>query len=316
MNPPQTNRTEPGTSVDDASIETGDGHGASLKRPNLWTGVQCVFEAFGFIRRNPDAWPTAMVPTVVFILLSAFGVFAGINWLRPEVIVALGLDQPETWYTTGLAWLIHGLVSVASVVTGVWAAFAITPPLSAPALEHLVSLKEAELGLPPRKPIGLLREILCGLKAQLFAAIFAVPALALLWLVNLVFPPAAIVTLPLKALVIALAVSWNLIDYPLTLRGVSPGDRLGFVAAHKFAVVGFGLAMAALFWVPCLGVVLLPVGAVGATRLVWRMVESEPEVLAELPSPKPAAFSALSGQTDAVSASVEAESPPDSWRSD
>jgi hypothetical protein len=36
-------------------------------------------------------------------------------------------------------------------------------------------------------------------------------------------------------------------------------------------VIGFGTAFALLFWLPCCGIVMLPVGVAAATRLVWEI---------------------------------------------
>ncbi len=266
---------------------------AVVKRPNTWDGFKSVFQAFAFLAKNPETWPAAMVPAILFTLLSAFGIFAGITWLRPEVVALLGLDNPESWYATLGSWAVQLLVSLATAVVGVWASLIVTPPLSSPALEHLVGLQEGQMGIPKRGELGFFNEVLCGLKAQMFAALFATPILALLWLVDLLFPPAAVVTVPLKILVLSFAVAWNLFDYPLTLRGVGPSERLSLLGSNKGAVLGFGLGIAALFWVPCFGVLMLPVGAVGATRLMWRLLAAEPTTLPQLPRPQVADFNAL-----------------------
>jgi CysZ protein len=99
---------------------------------------------------------------------------------------------------------------------------------------------------------------------------FAVPAGLLLLVVDFVVPAAAIVTTPLKILVTALMVAWNLIDYPLTLRGMRVRERLALVRLEWRSFLGFGFGFAAAFWIPCCGVILLPVGVVAATRLVSR----------------------------------------------
>jgi CysZ protein len=151
--------------------------------------------------------------------------------------------------------------------------------------------------VPPRGPSSLLKEFWCGLRAQLIAAVFATPILALLWLLGFLIPPAMLITFPLKLLVIALAIAWSVFDYPLTLRGVSAGDRLNLVLTHRAPILGFGLTLAALFWVPCCSVLMLPVGVVGATTLLWRILEGSPESLAALPRPKLPEFTPLTPQT-------------------
>jgi CysZ protein len=117
------------------------------------------------------------------------------------------------------------------------------------------------------------------MRAQAFAACFAVPLLTVLWVVELFVAPAVFVTVPLKLIVTAFSLAWNLFDYPLTLRGIRMRERLRLVLAYKGAALGFGLGFALLFWFPCFGVLMLPVGVAGATRLVWQIMRADPNVL-------------------------------------
>jgi CysZ protein len=265
-----------------------------LAKPlGFFDGVKAVLSGVSYLGKNPGTWPMAAVPAVLLLLLTGFGVFAGVAWLRPELVALLGLDLAQSGWAILGGLLAEVLISLATAAAAVWVALVLTPPLSAPALEHLVTLREGDLGVPKRGPSSFLGELRCGLRAQLFAAVFATPILALLWVVNLLFPPAAVVTVPLNLLVLALGVAWSVFDYPLTLRRVSAGDRLSLVLEHRAPVLGFGLTLAALFWVPCCSVLMLPVGAVGATTLLWRLLENSPHTLPALPRPTAAVFVAL-----------------------
>ncbi len=88
-------------------------------------------------------------------------------------------------------------------------------------------------------------------------------------MLELVAPPVAIVTTPLKLLLGALGLAFGLFDYPLTLRGVGARERLRFTRRNLPLVLGFGSAFTLVAMVPCAFVVLLPVGVVAATRLFW-----------------------------------------------
>jgi uncharacterized protein involved in cysteine biosynthesis len=143
----------------------------------------------------------------------------------------------------------------------------LTPPLSAPALERIVAVVEADLGVPERPAIGWLSEVWCGFRALAAGAMFAVAIGALLFVIDLFVPPATVVTVPVRIVVTALTVAWNLIDYPLTLRGMRVRQRLALVRVEWRSFLGFGLGFAAVFWIPCCGVVLLPIGVVAAVRL-------------------------------------------------
>jgi CysZ protein len=257
------------------------------KPPGFFEGFSVVFGAFRFLAREPGTWPLAVVPAMIFVVIGAVGVTLGVTWVTPALLSSLGLADPQSWLSTVGQWLVAALSTLLSAVVGFFVAFAVTPPLSAPALEHLVGMQESALGIEKRAPMSLFAEIWCGVKAQAIALAAATPILVLLWLIDVLFPAAVVATTPLSIFVVSLALAWNLFDYPLTLRGVAVGDRIGFILAHGKAVLGFGLAFSALFWVPCFGVLMLPVGAVAATRLIWRMVEASPGELPALPRPRP-----------------------------
>ncbi len=245
---------------------------AKPRRVGLLRGFFSVFRGAGFLLLSPRSWPYALVPGLMLSLLATLGIWLSLAVVWPSVSPA-----PDSHWLTLLATSAAGwLVTTAAILLSLLLAVALAPPLSAPALEHIVGQREASLGAPPRAPLGFWREVGCGLKAQLVAACFAGPLLLTLWLLGLLIPGATFVTTPLAFLVTALGLAWNLFDYPLTLRGVSMRERLRFTWRHRTATLGFGLSFALLFWVPCFGVLLLPVGVAAATELLWSLLEGDP----------------------------------------
>jgi CysZ protein len=238
----------------------------SAPRASFAAGLFGVFRAGGRLARLSAAWPFALVPTIVFVLLSALGVWASFGWLEP--IVRGLLPDATSWYGRLGGSVLSHLGALVVALGTVLLSLALTPPLSAPALERIVALVEADLGAPPRPPLGWLAEVWCGFRALAAGAAFAIPIGALLFIVDLLFPPAAVVTTPLKFLVTAMMVAWNLIDYPLTLRGMRVRERVALVKSEGRSFLGFGLGFAVAFWIPCCGVLLLPLGVVAATELV------------------------------------------------
>jgi CysZ protein len=248
----------------------------SRPRASFGTGLGSVFRAFAQLGRLSEAWPYALVPTVVFLVLASGGLVASFGWLEP--FVEKLLPTATSWYGRLGTNLVGIVGAVVASLAAVLLALALTPPLSAPALERIVAIVEKDAGVPPRGPIGWLGEFACGFRALAAGAMFAIPAGSLLWIVDLVAPPATVVTTPLKILLTALMVAWNLIDYPLTLRGMRVRERLALVRTEWRSFVGFGFGFAAAFWVPCCGIVLLPVGVVAATRLAttWLGLSAPP----------------------------------------
>jgi CysZ protein len=209
--------------------------------------------------------------------LVALSAWLAFDWIAPALVARL--PEQSTWYASLGAQIVRYLSATLATVLGVIVALAVTPPLCGPALERIVVAEERELGVPERAPLGFFAELVCGVRAQLFAALFAVPLLCVLWMVDLFIPAAALVTVPAKFAVTSLALAWNLFDYPLTLRGVRMRERFALVVRYKAATLGFGIAFAILFFVPCCAVILLPVGVAGATRTLWEIVRHDPEAV-------------------------------------
>jgi CysZ protein len=252
------------------------------RRPGFWVGVTSVLHSFAFVLKTPRVWPAAAVPAVVLLVLTTSLLVVSFSILRPLISSWLPSAQQWSWApdadvwtwlrVTGgnlAAWLVPWLAAILSSLLGFFAALALTPPLSAPALERIVALRERTLGVGAREPLGFVAEVWCGLKAQMWAALFAIPVLSALWIVELLFPIASMVIVPVKCLVVSVCLAWNLFDYPLTLRGVGMRERFAVISTHWRPTLGFGLAFSALFWVPCCGVLFLPVAVAGATSLLW-----------------------------------------------
>ncbi len=219
--------------------------------------------------------------------------------VQPWMLAQLVPDQ-ATWLGRTGATVASWVAALATLFLGFVLSLALTPPLSGPALERLVTLVEDELHVPTRAPTTFLQEMWCGVRAQVFAASIVLPTVTALWFLELVFPPSAVVVVPLKLMVASTGLAWNLFDYPLTLRGVRMRDRFGFIMEHRRETLGFGLAFAALFWVPCFNVLMLPVGVAAATRVIWRTLAADPTALPDLPRPRdPAAAPADAPPPDA-----------------
>jgi CysZ protein len=250
--------------------------------PGFWAGAASVFRGIAFLFRTPAAWLPAIVPTIVLGALIAVFVWLSLGQVEP--LVASWLPDPSEWYAKLGVEFLSWLAAALTALLGFVLALAVTPPLSSPALEKIVAHRERDLGVPERPPLGFWMEVWCGLKAQVWVALLAGPVLVLLWLVDLLLPIAAVVTVPLKCVVVSAALAWNLFDYPLTLRGVRMRNRLALLNAHWRPTLGFGLAFSALFWIPCFSVLLLPVGVVAATEVVWAILRSDPQAAATVPN--------------------------------
>lgn len=93
-------------------------------------------------------------------------------------------------------------------------------PLSGWALAWIVRAQEHDLGIAYAAEPPVLPTMLGSLASALPGLAVGVPLVALPTLATWAFPPDAIVTMPLKAVVAAVLLAWDLLDYPLTSRGL------------------------------------------------------------------------------------------------
>ncbi len=249
------------------------GYLARIKPPgeSFSTGFTSVFRGMSFLGRSPSSWPYAVVPLVVVAILSAIFGWAAMRWVQPWAEGLFGPAGGAVWWSTALSWL----AAVITFTAGLFLAYILAAPLSAPALEKLVESRERDLGAAPRLARGYLWELGAGFRAAAVALAVTAPLWILLWIVEIVIPAIAPITLLLKALLTSAAVSWSLLDYPLTLRGITLRDRFRLWRRSPGLVAGFGVAFAALFWIPCFGLLMLPVGVIAAAEISWRMLLAE-----------------------------------------
>jgi CysZ protein len=178
--------------------------------------------------------------------------------------------------TSGIVAAVAGAVATAlAMLLAVFVGFGLAQPLSGPALERIVRRAEAKDSAPAWPSTSLKDNIIRSLGSVLVSAAFGLPLLGLLFVITLLFPPAATVTFPLKIVVLALLAAWDCCDYPLSIRGIPIRPRIAFVVRNAAPMIGFGLGLALLSLLPCMLLLALPAGVAGAARLVLAIERAE-----------------------------------------
>jgi CysZ protein len=235
---------------------------APRARPGILGGIRALFSGLGFIVTTPATWPLALAPAILWMGLSAVLWSLVVKLLPPLFMGWLaGTGGAASKLLTALA---TGLAMVLALFVGL----AMAQPLAAPALERIVRRVEIAQGTTTFSETSLFEGLRRSLGSVLVSFSFGAPLLALLFLVTFAFPPAAVITVPLKLAVVALLAAWDFCDFPLSLRGLSVGARVALVRRNLPAMLGFGLGVALLSLVPCALLFVLPVGMAGAARLV------------------------------------------------
>jgi CysZ protein len=233
---------------------------------SFFAGVRALFGGLGFVVTTPAAWGWALIPVLVATLLFG-GAGALAIWGGSELSQHLLSDASGTWSAVG-SWALRILFWAVGLIVAFVVAMSLAQPLSGFALDAIARKQEIALGGRTWPDQPFFASALRSLRVTLTALVIGLPILAVLAAITFVFPPAGIVTVPLKFLVTGVLVAYDLLDYPLSLRGHSVSDRLVFIRKNFPAVLGFGVASAALLLIPGFGLFLLPFGVAGAARMV------------------------------------------------
>lgn len=238
------------------------------KRTGFTDALDAFFGGIFFIVTTPRIWPLALIPALVVTVLWSVGAVLGI-WGAVELSNYVLAAPKGAW-----AIFAHGLLTVllgaVAVLVAALVALALAQPLSGPALERISIAQQRRLKDSEPPSPGLLKSMWSSFKALALALGAGGAAFSVLIALNLLFPPAVIVTVPLKFLVGAWMLAWDCLDYPFGLRGVGVRARLRWVRHNAGAFTVFGLLLATVTVVPGAILLLLPVGAAGATRLILK----------------------------------------------
>jgi CysZ protein len=235
-----------------------------VREPGFVAGVAAFFSGIAFIVTSPRVWVFAMVPIVLWLGITAGFAGLAISLVLPKISLWIGAT---TWVGLVGAWLLKALAVLLALMLAALLGFAFAQPLSGPALNRIVTAVESKLGAPAWPATSLLDDMAKGLKSVGVASLFGLPILLVLFLVNFFFPPAAVVTFPLKVLTVAILIAWDLCDYPLSLRGLPIGARIAFMKRHLGAMLGFGAGLSLISLIPGAVLLVLPAGVAGAARL-------------------------------------------------
>jgi len=207
------------------------------------------------------AWSAAIwIAALAITVGGGLVLHAGINGLITGIL-GWALGQPLPDPGTGI---LSGVLSVLVAIAAFWFFNQLTFLAAIPLSDFLAEAAEADtvpaLTPAPKNPGLRDRLRFIGLDAikSLIGGMATVLALILGWLpgVNLLAP-----------LLLALALTFQMISFPQTRRGLGFKAGLRFIGRNFAGSLGFGGAVLLAFSIPIVGALALPVAVIAGTRL-------------------------------------------------
>lgn len=246
-------------------------------------GFWCPFNSFSFVRRNPGLYPFIILPFAINVVSFCLVIYFGFDFYRQQVMSRV--PQGEAWY-----WLIINyfllLLAIVVVLVLVFFTFAAVGNLLASPFNDLLSEKTEQLlgGRSTDEPFALSRFLRDSGRTMLTEvkkiAVF-LAGMALLLLLHLL-PLAGALLYPL------LSVAWTAFFLVMEYTGyVFARKRLDFKAQRQIVyrntalMSGFGLGLFCILAIPFLQFFCIPLGVVGAVRLLAEAKELEPDKVVE-----------------------------------
>ncbi len=229
----------------------------------LGAGAWQVPAALFFLLRRPSLWPLVVLPALAVAALVVSGLLTG-AYLAPHVQEAMAPGERSLWVEGPAAlgaWLVTPLV-----IGFIGFGFALA--LTAPLLDRLSrEVERRESGRIEDAERGLRWDVSQSLRALVYFGLRA-PGVLLLGLVPLAGPP-------LAALWAGHAMAVNQTDGILARRGLDFEERRAWHRRLRLESLGFGVAAVWTLFIPIANLLLLPLLAIGATRLVLSVARGD-----------------------------------------
>ena len=219
-------------------------------------GAWQIPAALLFLIKRPGLWPFVLLPAAAVAALVVSGLLGG-AWLAPHVQEAMAPGERPLWIEGPAAlgaWLVTPLFFG-------FVGFACALALTAPLLDQLSrEVERRERGRVEDAERGLRWDLAQSLRALAYFGLRA-PGILLLGLIPVIGPL-------LAALWAGHAMAVNQTDGVLARHGLEFEARRAWHRSLRLESLGFGLAAVWTLLIPIANLLLLPLLAIGATRLV------------------------------------------------
>jgi len=242
----------------------------------LTKGLHDLGRGFDFVKRHPSLWKWIIAPSIVTLLLLV-GAVMGIASLTEPLV---------TWVTSHLPSFLEsvaGVILTIIVVIGLSLAallifVSVAGMIAGPFNELLSEAVEERLTGKAAAPFSLaafLRGAVLGLLHGLRRIVVALFGVVLLFVLGLVPVIGQIAAFVVGLWLAGRSAAYDAFDAVLSRRELAYADKLAYLERHRSRTLGLGLAIAGMLLVPVVNVVVIGLGAVGATLAAHDLAETQ-----------------------------------------
>ena len=237
---------------------------------NFAKGFWLPFNSFFYVKRHPRLYPYIILPLVINVVSFCLVIYFGFDFYRN--LVMSRMPQGDAWYWLILNYFVL-LLAIVVVLVLIFFTFAVVGSLLASPFNDVLSEKTELLlgGHTPEEPFSLITFIRSAGQAMITEAkkisVFLLGMLALVLLHLL--PLLGTMLYPI------LSVAWTAFflvmeytGYVFARKGLSFKSQRQVVYRNAALMSGFGLGLFCLLAIPFMQFFCIPLGVVGAVRLL------------------------------------------------
>lgn len=232
----------------------------------LSRGVSDFGRGLRFLLAHPRLWGWVIAPAVVTLLLMIALVLAA-TFLLDGLTARLVAWLPG-WLQSIAGTGLTALLGVALALVAALLFVSVAGAIAGPFCELLSDAVEAQVTGRPAAPFSLasfLKELTIGLGHTVRRLLVALTSAGFLFLLSLLPLAGALLGLALAGLFAARSAAYDCYDAILARRVLPYRAKLAFLARYRARTFALGAVVASLLLVPGVNLVVLGVGATGAT---------------------------------------------------
>lgn len=226
----------------------------------FFQGINFYFSGLGLLLRYPSLFTLALIPIILTVVV-LLGLAWGGAWL-----IGRGLQQSQLIAAEGQV-LIKALVFLLVLFVMYLIYLPLTRIFLAPFSDKLSHKTSVLSGISSRatNELGFARAVWEGAKLVTLQLVLV----GFVLLLTIFLPPVGV---PLGVFLTICFCGVDFLDVPLSMRGLSMRQKFGFLWRSRALVCGFAITGYLLLHIPLLNLLVLPVGVIGATLLVNKVV--------------------------------------------